>query len=58
MNDLPKCTLCGEPATCMIRDCVREVIENSKYKYTPMNEPEWRYKTHGISTVYEMVKFF
>lgn len=57
-NDLPKCTLCGEPATCMVRNFSREVIMNGRYKHEPLGEPEWRCKKHGVSTIYNIMSLY
>lgn len=58
MNGLPKCTLCGEPATCMIRNYSREIMMNGRYRHEPVGEPEYRCKTHGVSTVYNITSLY
>ena len=51
-NDLPKCTVCGEQATAIIRNFMREETENGGYKLSGIGKPEWRCKNHDEPTMY------
>lgn len=57
MSDLPKCTICEQPATSIIRNYTRETIENGRYKLEPVGEPEWRCKNHDEPTMHDISQY-